>query len=314
MIGKLYEDVAKFKINNKEHLLVASFFYQKAYNEYERAGNKEKYEKCLRLCSENTIFDKPTIVEFEIPAINVSGHTENEIINNLIKLFFENQNTVLDEETNRRMIFHEINKHPLSSALFSQNYTKMGPSSPVSVTNEEKLSSEIKLAIKNNINLFDATICRTFAILESENKITAFGIQHFLNTYRILDANCIFLLNQGFKHHFENDFVASIHVLTPQIESVLRKLLELKKVNFFKLKKDAIMSKELGGLLELDELLDVLSPNLIKYLKLKYTDINGLNFRNNLSHGLLQQEDFNHINSCSIIYSIMLILKTSDKI
>jgi hypothetical protein len=74
------------------------------------------------------------------------------------------------------------------------------------------------------------------------------------------------------------------------------------------------MSKELGGLLELDELLDVLSPNLIKYLKLKYTDINGLNFRNNLSHGLLQQEDFNHINSCSIIYSIMLILKTSDKI
>lgn len=167
MIGELYENVAKFKIKNNEPPLVASFFYQKAYNEYNIAGNKHKYEECLRLCSENTVFGEPTVIKFDTPSINVSGNSENEIIKNLVKLFFDNQNTVLDEETNKKIVSDEINKHPLSSAVTSQNYTTIGPSSPIH-GNKEKLRSEVKTAILQNINLFDFVICNNFIDLESK--------------------------------------------------------------------------------------------------------------------------------------------------
>jgi Domain of unknown function (DUF4209) len=189
----------------------------------------------------------------------------------------------------------------------------MGPSSPIHGS-KEKLSSEVKTAILNNINLFDALICNNFADLESKNKLTTVGVKEFFESYGIFDNTSDFLIYHGLEKHFQKDFVASMHILIPQIEALLRRLLQLKKASFFKLKKDAIMSRELGGLLELNELSDILGLNLIKYLKLKYTDINGLKLRNNLSHGFLQKEDFNHTNSCSIIYGIMVILKASDKI
>ena len=43
-------------------------------------------------------------------------------------------------------------------------------------------------------------------------------------------------------------------------------------------------------------------------MKTKYTDINGINLRNWLVHGFLTEGDFSHINSFSVIYTIMVIL------
>lgn len=71
------------------------------------------------------------------------------------------------------------------------------------------------------------------------------------------------------------------------------------------------MVKELGGLLDLIELEDVLGNNLFRYLKIKLTDSNGINLRNSVSHGLLETDEFNHQNSFSIILVIIIILKIS---
>ena len=69
------------------------------------------------------------------------------------------------------------------------------------------------------------------------------------------------------------------------------------------------MVKELGGLLDLPELKGILNENIIRFFKIKYTNTNGINLRNNLSHGLLKIVDFNHSNSFSVIYSLILLLK-----
>lgn len=43
------------------------------------------------------------------------------------------------------------------------------------------------------------------------------------------------------------------------------------------------MYKEFGGLLTDNEVKDILEGDIVEYLKIKYTDINGLNFRWNKS-------------------------------
>jgi hypothetical protein len=60
----------------------------------------------------------------------------------------------------------------------------------------------------------------------------------------------ILLIKKGLDYHFFKEFIASIHILIPQIEVLIKKLLEIKKFNFLKEHKNAIMYKEFGGLLK----------------------------------------------------------------
>lgn len=124
--------------------------------------------------------------------------------------------------------------------------------------------------------------------LEKGKKISSDGILNFIKNYEVIDEVNILLIKKGLDYHFSNEYIASIHILIPQIEELIRKLLEIKKFNFLKEHKNAIMYKEFGGLLAENELQDILGEDIIEYLKIKYTDINGINFRNKLSHGYVK--------------------------
>lgn len=69
------------------------------------------------------------------------------------------------------------------------------------------------------------------------------------------------------------------------------------------------MYKEFGGLLTDNEVKNVLEDNIIEYLKIKYADINGINFRNKLSHGYLKIDEFNHRNSFAVIFALLKLVK-----
>ena len=71
------------------------------------------------------------------------------------------------------------------------------------------------------------------------------------------------------------------------------------------------MYKELGGLLAMKEVNGILEDNIIEYLKIKYTDINGINFRNKLYHGYLKIEELNHTNSFAVIFGLLKLVKNA---
>lgn len=67
------------------------------------------------------------------------------------------------------------------------------------------------------------------------------------------------------------------------------------------------MYKEVGGLITDSK--DVLGEDTVEYLKIKYTEINGINFRNKLSHGYLKIDEFNHRNSFAVIFTLLKLVK-----
>ena len=103
-----------------------------------------------------------------------------------------------------------------------------------------------------------------------------------------------------------------MHILIPQIETVLRHVLEVRNMSAFKEKRQAIMVRELGGLLDIEEIKQIIGLNFHKYIQIKYTDANGINLRNRISHGLLTKDDFSHANSFSLIYTILILLTMSQ--
>lgn len=125
----------------------------------------------------------------------------------------------------------------------------------------------------------------------------------------MIDKDNILLIKKELDYLFSNEYIASFHILIPQIEVLITKLLEIKKFNFLKEHKNSIMYKEFGGLLTENEVKDILGEDIIEYLKRKYTDINGINFRNKPSHGYVKVDESNNRNSFAIIFALLKLVK-----
>ena len=67
------------------------------------------------------------------------------------------------------------------------------------------------------------------------------------------------------------------------------------------------MDNELGGILNKNEVEKIFGPDLIHYLKIKYTEPAGLNQRNEISHALTPVSEFKHYTSLSIIHDLMIL-------
>ncbi|MDR4512888.1 MAG: DUF4209 domain-containing protein [Nitrososphaeraceae archaeon] len=119
----------------------------------------------------------------------------------------------------------------------------------------------------------------------------------------MIEEDNILLSKKELDYLFSNEYITFFHILISQIKVLIRKLLEIKKFNFLKEHKNVIVYKEFGGSLAENEVKDILGEDIIEYLKIKYTDINGINFRNKLSHGYVKVDELNNRNSFAIIFA-----------
>lgn len=275
-------------------------------------GENSQHKEMLKLSSENVIFGDPIEVKMEFPNIQISGQTEYERIKNLIKLYFESEKHISNEDYVRDRVIKDMKDRPLSLAVSHRNFTEIGPSSPTYTDPNEIMNAEVQNYIKTNILYFEAMVSNIVREMESNSKLTPTGVQDFVGSFGVLDETNIFLIKRGIMHHFQKDYVASMHILMPQIETVLRHVLEIRNTSAFKEKRQAVMVKELGGLLDMDEIKKIIGLDFHKYMQIKYIDTNGINLRNRLSHGLLIKDDFNHANSFSLVYTILILLTMSQ--
>ena len=72
-------------------------------------------------------------------------------------------------------------------------------------------------------------------------------------------------------------------------------------------KGNIIMDNEFGGILNKNEVEQLFGPDLIHYLKIKYTEPAGINQRNEISHALSPITEFKHSTSLSIIHDLMIL-------
>jgi uncharacterized protein DUF4209 len=71
------------------------------------------------------------------------------------------------------------------------------------------------------------------------------------------------------------------------------------------------MDNELGGLLRDAAYGNALLEDLVKYLELRFTEQVGMNLRNNLSHGLLDDTAFTYEESLATIRAFLLLAELS---
>ncbi len=106
---------------------------------------------------------------------------------------------------------------------------------------------------------------------------------------------------------FEHDFGNSIHLLCPQVEHIVRIQLKKAGAHTSNIDKEGIENESgLSTLMELPEAVKVFGEDLCFELMSVFTDSLGFNLRNEVAHGLL---DDNSSSSLSTVYAWWLVLR-----
>jgi Domain of unknown function (DUF4209) len=112
---------------------------------------------------------------------------------------------------------------------------------------------------------------------------------------------------QGFLSGLQGDFLAASHILVPQIENSIRYVLNRNNIITSSLNSDGIQADfDLNKLLDMPETANIFHEDIIFGLKGTLTSRFGGNFRNLLSHGLLE---YGHFYSYIAVYIWWLLLK-----
>lgn len=132
-------------------------------------------------------------------------------------------------------------------------------------------------------------------------------LMHSIGGSLLFEPHRLEFFVKGFSAYEKEEYVASIHILVPQVENLLRGLLELL---------DVPTTKTVGGFTELKNMDDVLRDERLKesldeqwwlVFKTVFSDKRGFNLRNEMAHGIAPFDAFNVVTAGLVLQSIVLL-------
>jgi hypothetical protein len=306
MLAEGFEEEAGLERGKQgdKHVFIAVDRYEKAREYYRKLNDKSKIDEMNKNMDSLNSVDKLDVMEYrtEIPRKKFASTKGYDLVKEIVEYAKSLIPSVSDTSDE---VKQDLTEYPLQSSVRNVTY---GRKNRVSVDNDEKsiTSSQTTIGLNLKIQLSDQYIANSVKELEKDGKISAQDFVDLLSEYGI-EGSSLELIRYGIRRHFAEDYISSIHILIPQVEATLRHVLRNKGSNFLKTKgKDTLMYKELGGLLS-EDTRELLTEDFRKYLEVKFTDQKGMNLRNEVSHAIMEYEEFDYVNSLSTIVAIMLI-------
>lgn len=201
-----------------------------------------------------------------------------------------------------------FNSAPLSFLVNKQIIDYNGvPIATIGSLEDDRIGNVVQQMAQN---LKISSIFLGFAIEETKKRFK----MSYEDFVQYLYESPLFLIEKkpfielGIKYYFENSYVECIHILIPQIEDLVRNLIDIGGGTTLKSSRNGgIVYKTLEELLRDDIFLNTLGEDISLYLRGLFTDIRGWNIRNNLCHGLIRIEMLNHIVADRLIHVLLLL-------
>lgn len=302
--------IAESKINDgfkrwgKGEAIGAVWCFEQAKENYEKSGDRQKFNELLGNIRKATqdIQWKEFKMEITMPKLELTGNGSEELINSI----YQYQEKIPNVDFIAQEAQRQLQANPLLNIVSHTVFSEKNPISHPS-NNNEILHEKIKQLSTWNIRLGENRLSLVVKKLEDEKNISVTDFIKFFEGSEIVDLDQLAILKSGIENHFRNDYISSIHTLTPQIEGMLRRIFTKKGISLLKPKQDNIMDSELGSILRKDETVQVLGRDFANYLKIKYVDPTAINQRNEVSHALASKSVFSYPNSLSLIHDLMIM-------
>lgn len=321
--GWIKEAVARLSSNNPSHM-VAATFYENAIQIYrtiphtERAAHRvdgrlvelrahlsESGEKSLgemgRVSSPGE--DISRLVENARKA--VSGKTPIEALK-----AFCNLRRGVDTKQARESALERLRNHPLQALFPATVMSRDGrviakrPGWSLSGTPSEGDEITIRAAMIQDHRILIGIVVQgdiwpALEVLWLEHRLHEADFVDLASQSPIVPKSRVRLFGKALFAGYDRDFVTALHLLVPQIEHLVRHHLKQSGVKTTSLDLNGI-ENEIGltGLMDLPEAEKIFGPNLSFEIRALLCDAFGPNLRNELAHGLLDDE------ACQSIFSV----------
>ncbi len=165
---------------------------------------------------------------------------------------------------------------------------------------QQRFSLDIQIAVQSQI-------LPALRQLLSEYVFTKEQIINICNQSPLVSKDRILLLANALWLGFEEEFGLAIHLLCPQVEHIVRiKLKEYGVITVTTSPQGTETENGLSTLLSLPETEEIFGKNLTFALKGIFTEVLGYNLRNNVAHGLINDEESL---SAGSIYAWWIVLR-----
>ena len=136
-----------------------------------------------------------------------------------------------------------------------------------------------------------------------------------LKAWPLMCAQNMPIVDHGLRRHFEGDYISAIHILIPQFEAVLRRAFFFAgfpdALGFDYSRDKGLRQKErtLGNFLSREDIKAALGDRLFQHFRFLFADELGLNLRNKIAHGIIEEYLLTQSTSCLVIHSLMSLTR-----
>lgn len=156
-------------------------------------------------------------------------------------------------------------------------------------TEEERGRTALKQRYGVHVHRRAVRTAHIYRRLHDRGRWDADSLVDFLASGVEGDAETLPLLRTGCERFFARDYISALHVLVPQVEALLRRLVGKLGLPTRSIRDGVTQELPLGEMLQIEQLRQGLGENLSFYLEFLFTR-QGMNLCNTIVHGLLSAE------------------------
>jgi uncharacterized protein len=131
-------------------------------------------------------------------------------------------------------------------------------------------------------------------------------IVDFLVSGVAFDSSKLMILRTGLERYFARDYVSALYVLVPQVEGVLRRLIGKMGLAAAGAVDGPTRAVAFEEMLDTEELSQVLGQDLVFYLRRLFTDRQGLNLCDVITHGSLRADQAREPLATLVVHVLLL--------
>jgi hypothetical protein len=301
--------------DNAPNQMVANYFYEKALQAFRRIPAKKRdglgvSTKLISIREKITEAGTGSLAEMELvqtPEVDISelvssalSHVSNKEDLNLALLCFTGFSVPKYQGLKADAVDH-IRKHPLSNLFGGSHIAGDGrvvaKTEPLDFNSDGEVN-ENKIFYKAIKNFqIDIQLCVKGQIapalnqILSEYRVTKNYLKEICYLSPIVPEGRESLMASALWCGFEHDFANGIHLLAPQVEHLVRTILKNNDIHTSNVDKDGIENENgLTNLLKHKRTEAILGEDLLFELKAVFTESIGPNLRNEVAHGLLDDQ------------------------
>ena len=264
---------------------------------YRKHAEKTKDEMCA--ITHNTSFSTEEIEEY------LRNWSEGELDNILCRFAFDKvpSRSEAEEQVRKNAKAFPLS-HLFSTTVLDHDGRSAARIGPI----ESDIDGHIIRYISQTMSFVSPFLRMIVERLEITHALNADLVSAFLARSPVFDPDQRSILDAGLRAYFARDWLVGIHLLIPQIENTIRRLVRMSGGSGLKQGRNGAMPlMTLDDLLRNERVEKVFGNDVSLYLRIFLTDQRGWNVRNNVCHGLTRADQFQPIIADRLLHVLLCL-------